>query len=120
MKFVLAHRAKGPANRAEAWGCVTANLAFPGSGSLAAGKAVGYYQLALYAVGFIISVVTGIHLLAWSMGHGTVPTQSSGDPFEDLINLWHEIRGPVAGLCVAAVAFLWAGITSMQILSTHP
>jgi hypothetical protein len=118
VKLVLASRAKGPANRAEAWACVTANLALPGSGSLAAGKSVGYYQLALATIGFIIIVVTGIHLLEWSMGNGA--NQSAGDPMESLVTLWREIRGPLAGLGVAATALLWAGITSRQILAAHP
>jgi hypothetical protein len=120
MKLVLASRAKGPANRAEAWACVTANLALPGSGSLAAGKPVGYYQLALAAIGFMIIVVTGIHLLQWMVGNGGALGRPSDDPFESLITLWHEIRGPVAGLGVAAAALLWSGITSLQILSAHP
>jgi len=120
MKLVLASRAKGPANRAEAWACVTANIALPGSGSLAAGKPVGYYQLALAAIGFIIIVVTGIHLLEWMMGNGNALSQPSGDPVENLVVLWREIRGPVAGLGVAAAALAWAGITSLQILSAHP
>ena len=102
--------------------CMTANLALPGSGSLAAGKSIGYYQLALAALGFIIVVVTGIHLLEWSMGNAASQTV---DPVENLTNqnltnLWHAIRWPLAGLGIAATALLWAGITSLQILSAHP
>jgi hypothetical protein len=120
VKLVPASRAKGPANRKEAWACLTANLALPGSGSLAAGKPIGYYQLALAAVGFIIMVVTGIHLLEWWMGNGNETNQTSDDPVQNLSILWHEIRGPLAGLGVAAMALLWAWITSLQILSAHP
>jgi hypothetical protein len=120
MKLVLASRAKGPSNRKEAWACVTANLALPGSGSLAAGKSVGYYQLALASVGFIIVTVTGIHLLTWLMRNGGAPTPISSDPVDNLIVLWSQLRGPLAGLAVAAAALFWAGITSLQILSAHP
>ena len=120
MKLVLARRAKGPANRAEAWACVTANLALPGSGSLAAGKSIGYYQLALYSVGFILSMATGVHMLVWMMGNWTRLNESTGDPFENLATIWHEIRWPLAGLLVAAAAILWAGITSRQMLAAHP
>ena len=120
VKLVLASRAKGPANRAEAWACLTANLALPGSGSLAAGKPIGYYQLALAAVGFILSVATGIHLLGWMMGNGNALSQTSGDPVENLSFLWHEIRWPLAGLGIFAASLLWAAITSLQILSAHP
>jgi len=107
VKLVLASRAKGPANRAEAWACLTANLALPGSGSLA-------------AVGFILSVATGIHLLEWILGNGNALNQTSGDPVENLSILWHEIRWPLAGLAIFAASLLWAAITSLQILSAHP
>ena len=120
MKLVLASRAKGPANRTEAWACLTANLALPGSGSLAAGKSIGYYQLALAAAGFILSVATGIHLLEWMLGNWTRVNQSTGDPFETLATIWHEIRWPLAGLGIFATALMWAAMTSMQILSAHP
>jgi hypothetical protein len=120
VKLVLASRAKGPANRTEAWACLTANLALPGSGSLAAGKPIGYYQLALAAVGFILSVATGIHLLEWMLANWTRMNQSTGDPVENLSILWHEIRWPLAGLGIFAVSWLWAAITSLQILSAHP
>ena len=119
MKLVIASRAKGPANRTEAWACVMSNIALPGSGSLAAGKSIGYYQLGLATVGFIIIVVTGIHLLTWWMGGGNALNQT-GDPLENMSILWHEIRGPLAGLGVAIAALLWAGTTSLQILSAHP
>jgi hypothetical protein len=120
MKLVLASRAKGPANRTEAWACLTANLALPGSGSLAAGKSIGYYQLALALAGFIISVVAGIHLVEWMLGNWARINQSAGDPFETLITIWHEIKWPLAGLGIFAASLLWSVVTSMQILSAHP
>lgn len=120
VKLVLASRAKGPANRTEAWACLTANLALPGSGSLAAGKPIGYYQLALAAVGFILSVATGIHLMEWMLENWTRVNQSTGDPVEILATLWREIRWPLAGLGIFAASLLWAAITSLQILSAHP
>jgi hypothetical protein len=120
MKLVLASRAKGPANRMEAWACVTANLALPGSGSLAAGKPIGYYQLALAVVGFILSMATGVHLMEWMMGNWASINQSTGDPFDTLATIWHEIRWPLAGLVVFTASLLWSGITSLQILSAHP
>jgi len=96
------------------------NLALPGSGSLAAGKSVGYYQLALATVGFIIVILTGIHLLEWTMKNGNNLNQTPEESLDSLAALWHELRGPLAGLGIAAAAILWAGITSLQILSAHP
>jgi len=120
VKLVLASRAKGPANRTEAWACVTANLALPGSGSLAAGKPIGYYQLALTAVGFILSLVTGIHLLGWMLENWTRINQPTGDPVNNLAVIWDEIRWPLAGVGIFAASLLWAAITSAQILVAHP
>lgn len=118
MKFVLA--TKGPGNRTEAWACVMANLALPGSGSLAAGKPIGYYQLGVTAFGFIVSVVTGIHLLQWMLGNWARINDSTGDPVANLVVIWQEIKWPLAGLAIFAMALLWAGITSLQILAAHP
>jgi hypothetical protein len=99
---------------------MTANLALPGSGSLAAGKPVGYYQVALAVVGFVISMATGIHLLEWMLQNWTRINQAAGDPFENLSIIWHEIRWPLLGLGIFTASLLWAAITGMQILSEHP
>jgi hypothetical protein len=120
MKLVRASQAKGPANCAEAWACLSANLALPGSGSLAAGKSVGYYQLALAVAGCIISLTTGIHLLEWMFGNWTRINDSTGDPFETLVTVWREIRWPLLGLGIFAVSLLWGWITGMQLLAEHP
>lgn len=120
MKLVLASRAKGPTNRKEAWACAMSNLALPGSGSLAAGKSIGYYQLGLAAAGFIIILLTGIHLLEWTMTNGTKLNQTPEDSLENFSALLRELRGPVLGLGIAVTAILWAGVTSLQILAAHP
>ena len=57
MKISLALGQARPLSRSEAKGCLTANLALPGSGSLVAGRAVGYFQMAFYLAGFIISII---------------------------------------------------------------
>lgn len=115
MKLVRANR--GPANRNEAWACLMANLALPGSGSLAAGKSVGYFQLALAAVGFLVSIGTGLRLLQAAMG-GKAPQPD--DPFVALAVLWREIRWPLLGLFLFGLALLWGAITGMTLLSQFP
>jgi hypothetical protein len=120
MKLVRASRAKGPANRGEAWACVMSNLALPGAGSLAAGKAVGYFQLALAATGFVVSTITGIQMFDWMLGNWARINQSTGDPFQNLIVIWQEIKWPLAGLAIFFVALLWAGFTSWQIYLSVP
>jgi len=118
VKFALA--SKGPANRTEAWACLTANLALPGAGSLAAGKSVGYWQLALAGIGLILSIVTGIHMMDWMLGNWTRVNQPDADPFQTLSIVWQQIRWPLAGLGIFGISLCWAAITSLQILSAHP
>jgi hypothetical protein len=120
MKLVLASNAKGPVNRTEAWACVMANLAFPGSGSLAAGKSVGYYQAALTIIGCVLSLATGIHLMQWMLVNWVKINDATGDPAETLTTIWREIRWPLAGLGIFGLALLWSCLTSWQILEAHP
>jgi hypothetical protein len=120
MKLVRASAVKGPANRKEALACLTANLALPGSGSLAAGKSIGYYQLGLSAIAFVLTIITGIHLLIWSLTNSAHMTAPGNDPFENLIVLWREVRWPLASLGIFVVSLAWAAITSAQILAAHP
>ena len=118
MKFVRA--SKGPATRQEAWACLMANLALPGAGSLAAGRTVGYYQLAVGVVGLILTVVAVVHSAQWLLGNWTAINQPNADPIEALSNLWIEIRWPLAGLAIFAVSLFWSIITGMQVLSAYP
>ena len=50
MKISLALGQRKPLDRTTAWGCLTANLAVPGCGSLVAGRVSGYFQLLLAPV----------------------------------------------------------------------
>ena len=120
MKFIRASRAKGPSNRSEAWDCFMANLALPGAGSLAAGKAIGYYQLVVTATGLLVSLVSGCQLLIWTSRNWAVINNPGADPFATLATVWREIRWPLAGLGIFAIALLWGAITGLQILSAHP
>jgi hypothetical protein len=116
----LARANRGPANRAEAWACLTANLALPGSGSLAAGKSIGYFQLALTVVGFLLTVVAGIGFIQWMLANWTAMHDPTGDPFETLAGMWQHGRWAFAGIIVWAFSLLWAGITGLQILAAFP
>ena len=121
MKGSLKLRSKRVLNRKEAWACLTANLALPGSGSLAAGRAVGYVQLAAAFLADIICVGTAIPMFAWAMSGRLAALQSpSGDPFQYLPELWLHVRGPLAGIGVLVAAILWATMTSLSVLSQAP
>lgn len=97
-----------------------ANLALPGTGSLAAGKSIGYFQLALAGIGFVLSTITGIRLLEWMADNWTRVTGATGDPFETLSIIWQEIKWPLAGLLIFGVALLWSALTGWQLLSAYP
>jgi hypothetical protein len=120
MKLVRASRAKGPANRAEAWACLSANLALPGAGSLAAGKPIGYYQLALAAGAFLITMGTGIHSIYWMLENWTRIHDPAADPMAILTESWQAIRWPIFGMLMFAASMIWAFFTSWQILAAHP
>jgi hypothetical protein len=107
--------------RGEAWACFYANLALPGSGSLAAGRAVGYWQMAAAFLAVAFSVLTSIPMFQWALSGGAVAVQSpSGDPFEQLAEVWHHARWPMAGFGLFVASIFWAIMTSMAILAKAP
>jgi multisubunit Na+/H+ antiporter MnhG subunit len=121
MKISLALHPARPLNRSEVWGCFTANLALPGSGSLVAGRAVGYFQLAVSQIGMIISLVGAVGFFRWYLGsQGQKNPPDLGDPFATLGALWHAARWPLAGVGIVVFAISWAAITSLQIMKANP
>jgi hypothetical protein len=108
-------------NRSEAWACFTANLALPGSGSLAAGRGIGYLQMAAAFAGMILTIVTAIPMFQWvASGGGTPSPQSMDDPIQAMTDLWIHARGPLAGIGLFAASILWALVTSLAILAGAP
>ena len=102
----------------EAKGCFAANLALPGAGSLAAGRAVGYAQLAITLVGVIITCAGTITMIRWYLSTGG--PNPNGDPIINLVDLWRYFRWPLCGLGVFLVALVWGMITGWQILAASP
>jgi hypothetical protein len=118
MKGSLKLRARRSLSRAESWACFTANLALAGSGSLAAGYAVGYWQMATVFLAMTSTVVTSIPLLQWKLsGVGASPA-AMDDASQQLLELWLHVRWPLASIGLYVVALLWALTTSVSIL-TH-
>jgi len=117
MKFSFTLRPARPLNRAEAWGCLLANLALPGSGSLAAGRVVGCFQFCLTALGLVVTLVTGFRFILWWLSNWERLNQPSNDALASLLEVWLAVRWPLAGVAVFLLAFLWALLTSLQILS---
>lgn len=120
MKISLALHPRRALNRSEAWGCFTANIALPGSGSLLAGRAIGYFQIAFAFVALGLTLVTGLRMMAWAAQNWSRLSQPHDDPFESFQLLWVAIRWPLAGIGLFVLAILFAMITSLQILSASP
>jgi hypothetical protein len=100
-----------------AWGCFTTNLAFPGFGSLLAGRAVGYFQIPFTVVGLALTMLFGIPALIWGFSNYTRIQQEQDDPFAALSEMWGHFRWPVLGIVVFAFGLLWALITSLSIMA---
>jgi hypothetical protein len=94
----------------------------PGTGSLVAGRRSGYSQLALAALGFFVSLITGVRCLLWCAANWSRITEPPlDDPFGSLLLIWQAIRWPLAGLVMFLLAMFWSLFTSLQILqSTRP
>jgi hypothetical protein len=120
MKFSLTLRSRRPLTRSEARACLAANLALPGAGSLAAGRAIGYAQMALSFGGFILSVVAGIPMIEWAVSNWSRMTDSSGDPGTMLSDLWRHARWPLFGIVLFVVALIWSAATGMKLVSAAP
>jgi hypothetical protein len=119
MKGSLKLRPRRALNRAEAWGCFTANLAVPGSGSLAAGYAIGYGQMAAAFLAEFLTCLTGIPMIQW--GIPMVQRVLSGDDASAYLSeIWLHLRWPVAGIGLFVLSVLWAMTTSLTILAHAP
>ena len=65
MKISLALGKTRSLSRETALSCLTANLAMPGTGSLAAGRRSGYIELLLSFIGVVLTLVFGTRFLIW-------------------------------------------------------
>lgn len=121
MKVSLTLGKPRPLSRSEAWGCVTANLAVPGSGSLAAGRAVGYFQMALTLIGFIMSLVCAAGFFHWYFANANhIAQMQQDDPGEAFLLIMRAMRWPLFGVAIFVFALAWAGVTSIQIVQARP
>ena len=118
MKISLALGPRQSISRQTAWGCFTTNLALPGFGSLTAGRRVGYAQAVLGLGGLILTIIFGARFMGWYFANSSSLTSGQNDPLETLHALWLAVRGPLVSLGVFAAGWLWALITSFQILAS--
>jgi hypothetical protein len=116
MKVSLALGPRETLSRQTAWGCLSTNLALPGFGSLMAGRASGYPQVALGLGGLVLTLLFTLRFAYWYFTSGSRLQGVETDPVEALIELWRAARWPLLGIGVFAAGWLWALATSCQIL----
>src|SRR6266567_2286781 len=116
MKISLALGTRQPLSRQTAWGCLTANIAMPGSGSLAAGRISGYGQLALTLVGMILTTSFGVRFIVWALANWSRLYGPQADPLAGLNEMWMVVRWALAGIGIFGLGWLWALATGFQIL----
>jgi hypothetical protein len=117
MKNSLTLGPRQPLSRQVAWGCFTANLTVPGSGSLLAGRIVGYPQILLCFAGFVVTLVFGVRFIVWYFANQHQLQQLQDDPGQFFTELWLPLRWPALGIGLFVLALLWALTTSLGILS---
>jgi hypothetical protein len=117
MKGSFKLRPRRALSRAEAWACFTANLAVAGSGSLAAGYAIGYWQMAAVFLAMILSLVTSIPMIQWWLSGAASAQSALDDPLQNLLKVWLHVRWPLASIGLYVAAVLWALTTSLTILA---
>jgi hypothetical protein len=120
MKGSFKLRPRRALTRSEAWACFSANLALAGSGSLAAGRAVGYAQMAAVFLAMILTFVTGLPFMLWMLSGGGASQSPLDDPFQHLWDVWIHARWPLASIGLYAASMLWALMTSLSILAEAP
>jgi hypothetical protein len=113
-RFSLSPR--GPLDRATAWGCLTSNLAIPGTGTLVAGRRSGYVQGLLALAGTGLTLVFGLRFIGWYVANYARLQQEGMDPFAVVGEIWMAVRWALLGLALFAVAWLWALGSSLLIM----
>ena len=116
MKVSLALGDPRALSRQTAWGCLTTNLAMPGFGSLIAGRRVGYVQVTIYLISFIVTLILGTRFIYWALQNWAWLHGEQGDQIEALGAMWKHARWPLAAILGFVVSCLWALGTSLSIL----
>jgi len=116
MKISLALGPRRLLSRQTAWGCLTGNLALPGSGSLVAGYGSGYVQLTLALGGMVVSTLFGVQFILWQLANWSRLHDIDADPTKTLAEIWIHLRLALLGVAIFFLAWLWALTTSLAIV----
>lgn len=93
--------------------CLIANAALPGTGSLMAGRRVGYLQLAIVFLGVLLTLVYGLRFIAWYFENRSLFDEPGQDPIAALTLLWQQLRMPLLGMALFAFGWLWAVVGTL-------
>ena len=116
MKVSLARGPSGTVSTQTAWGCLTSNLALPGSGSLLAGRVSGYGQLLLAFIGMLLTLIFGARFLVWQFSNWSRLHGPNVDPLAVLQETWLHLRWAALGIGIFLLSMIWALATSLAIL----
>jgi len=116
MKVSLALGERRPLDRTTAWGCLTANLAVPGSGTLVAGRRSGYVQGLLALAGMGLTLVFGLRYIGWQLANYARLQDEMLDPLAVAGEVWIAVRWAVLGIALFAVAWLWGLESGLSLL----
>ncbi len=108
MKISLALGQRRPLDRTTAWGCLTANLAVPGCGSLVAGRVSGYFQLVLAMIGVTLTTLFGLKFIVWYVNNWSHLQQTQADMAANFAELWSRLRWAALGFLIFLAGLLWA------------
>ena len=117
MKTFSAHANPESSALEIARGCFTTNLAIPGLGSVVGGRKIGYLQMIVCFIGQGISLVFGVRFIYWGLAHWSeIYNPNAEDPLAPLREMWPQLRLPLLGMFLFAVAWFWALLTSYRLL----
>ena len=116
MKISLALGERRPLSRQTAWGCLTSNIALPGSGSLMAGRKSGYPQAFLAIGGMILTLIFGVRGLLWMLANWSRTRDPAVDQFAVMSEMWQVLRWALLGMAIFGLGWLWALATGYAIV----
>jgi len=116
MKISLALGERRPLSRQTAWGCLTSNIALPGSGSLMAGRKSGYPQGLLGIGGMVLTVIFGLRGLLWMLANWSRMRDPATDQIAVMSDMWSVLRWAFLGMAIFGIGWLWALASSYGIV----
>jgi hypothetical protein len=116
MKTSSVNASPEPPSVQTARGCVAANVALPGFGSLMAKRAVGWPQSALTVIGFAITAIFTVRAFVWFARNFSAIYGPEADPVETLQGIWLNLRWALLGMGLFAFSWLWTTATNAAIL----